>query len=249
MTIRVPLASVGLCGVLGLALVARPVAAQAWPDTVVGRLAAEAQLGELSFALLTHDSATLVLDDWCRRHGTDPHAQIVADRVRAAAKDPFPEIRAALRVGATETIAYRQVRLRCGTQILSEADNWYVPARLTPDINRALETTDIAFGRAALVLGFRRVGMSSRRLWSPLPPDWERLTEAKWPNGGMLAIPAFVLENRASLVVAGDLPISVVIERYTGAVLSLAPAVARPDPRRCSRRGQCRTAAGEVAAD
>lgn len=238
MTIRKAFASVGLCGALGLALVTQPVAAQGWPDTVAGRLAAEAQLGELSFALLTHASATLVLDDWCRRYGPDPRAMIIADRVRTAAKDPSAEIRAALRVGATEIVAYRLVRLRCGTRILSEADNWYVPGRLTPDINKALETTDIAFGRATLALGFRRVGMSSRRLWSPLPPDWARLPAAKWPRGGTLKIPAFVLENRASLVIADNLPISAVIERYTGAVLSVTPpVVVKPTARLVSDAG------------
>jgi hypothetical protein len=35
-----------------------------------------------------------------------------------------------------------------GNYILSEADNWYVPSRLTPEMNQALETTKFAFGRA-----------------------------------------------------------------------------------------------------
>ena len=34
------------------------------------------------------------------------------------------------------------MRLKCGDHVLSEADNWYVKARLTPDMNHMLETTD-----------------------------------------------------------------------------------------------------------
>ncbi len=40
--------------------------------------------------------------------------------------------------------------------MLSEADNWYVPVRLTPEMNQALDTSDIAFGRAVQALQFRR---------------------------------------------------------------------------------------------
>jgi hypothetical protein len=40
------------------------------------------------------------------------------------------------------------VQLWCGDRLLSEADNWYVPSRLTPAMNTALETTDTPFGKA-----------------------------------------------------------------------------------------------------
>ena len=36
-------------------------------------------------------------------------------------------------IGPDEPVAYRHVRLRCGDHVLSEADNWYVPSRLTPE--------------------------------------------------------------------------------------------------------------------
>jgi hypothetical protein len=39
------------------------------------------------------------------------------------------------------------VHLKCGERVLSEADNWYVPARLTKEMNQSLENSDIAFGR------------------------------------------------------------------------------------------------------
>lgn len=233
--------------VAGIA-VTYPAIAQEWPDSVAARLAAEANLSELSVALLSRDSATLVLDEWCSRHRIDPAAEIVAERVRTAQADPPPEVRAALRLAASETVAHRHVLLKCGARILSEADNWYVPGRLTPAINHALDTTDIAFGRAALTLRFKRSNISSSRLWSPLPAGWEHLPEEAWPRAKTLAIPPFVLENRAVLVVSRDLPISFVIERYTRQVLpSVPPVVAdtihrqarasrSPARRRCSGR-------------
>jgi len=47
-------------------------------------------------------------------------------------------------------VKYRRVQPSCGDHILSEADNWYVPRRLTPEMNRLLETTDVPFGRAGV---------------------------------------------------------------------------------------------------
>ncbi|MEJ0006459.1 MAG: hypothetical protein WDM77_08875 [Steroidobacteraceae bacterium] len=55
--------------------------------------------------------------------------------------------------------------LHCGAHVLSEADNWYVPSRLTPDMNEALEHSDIAFGRAVQALQFQRHTLSASLLW------------------------------------------------------------------------------------
>jgi hypothetical protein len=35
-----------------------------------------------------------------------------------------------------------------------EADNWYVPSRLTPDINKTLDMTDTPFGIVEIAEGF-----------------------------------------------------------------------------------------------
>ena len=81
--------------------------------------------------------------------------------------------RALLHVSPTEPLGYRRVRLHCGAHVLSEADNWYVPSRLTEDMNQALEHSDIAFGRAIQALHFQRHTLSARLLWTPLPQGWE----------------------------------------------------------------------------
>ena len=67
-----------------------------------------------------------------------------------------PAIRRLLQVGAAEPVRYRRVRLACGDQILSDADNWYVPARLTAEMNHTLDETDTPFGAVVKPLDFRR---------------------------------------------------------------------------------------------
>ena len=119
-----------------------------WQESFTARLEALALLQTLNAELLSHDSATLTLDRWCAAHRLASSARIVAVRAAGAEQAPTDEQRQLLDVSATEAIRYRRVRLICGDHVLSEADNWYVPARLTAEMNRLLDTTDIAFGRA-----------------------------------------------------------------------------------------------------
>ena len=82
----------------------------------------------------------------CRR------PKIVARLIRGVDKAPTPEQRQRLQVKGRERVNYRRVQLRCGRQVLSEAENWYVPSRLTAGMNRLLETTDTPFGKAIQAL-------------------------------------------------------------------------------------------------
>ncbi|HEY0315516.1 MAG TPA: hypothetical protein VGC28_04530 [Sphingomonas sp.] len=193
-----------------------------WPDTPIARIEALALVETLNADLLSHDSATLTLDRWCADHRLAEPAKIVAERVRGVDKPASPEIRAALRVDAATPVAYRSVRLRCGDHVLSEADNWYVPGRLAADMNRALETTDIAFGRAVQALHFSRHTLSASLLWSPLPVGWE-MQALPAARSGALAIPHHVLEHRAVLATPDGTPFSLVVEDYTSAVLDFPP--------------------------
>lgn len=193
-----------------------------WAGTIQGRLVADAALHELSDRLLAKDSATLVLDDWCARHRMAATPKIVAERVHEADRNAPEDVRALLKVASGEVVRYRHVRLRCGTHVLSDADNWYVPGRLTPAINRLLDTTDIPFGRVAQPLEFRRFTVGSHHPWSPLPTDWQSLAAERWPQGPLLEVPETVLVNRAVLLLPDGEPISVVNERYTGEVLAFA---------------------------
>jgi chorismate-pyruvate lyase len=191
-----------------------------WPDSLVGRLEALALIESLNADLLAHDSATLTLERWCADHRLADPARIVAERVSDAAKPASAEVREALDVKPDEPLGYRRVRLKCGGHVLSEADNWYVPARLKPEMNQTLETTDTPFGKAVAALHFRRHTLSADLLWRPLPKGWEMDATPAPREAEALVIPDHVLEHRAVLSTPDGEPFSEVVETYTGEVLA-----------------------------
>lgn len=202
-------------------------ATKAWPDTPALRVEALALLQTLNAELLSNDSATLTLDRWCESHKMAAPAKIVAERVHDPEKDPTPEVRQLLGVGPSEPVRYRHVRLHCGMHVLSEADNWYVPARLTPDMNKVLETSDTPFGRAVLALHFHRRTLSAQLLWSPLPAGWEMAGNLPHSSKQTLELPAQVIQHRAVLSLPDGTPFSALVETYTGEVLDF-PAPPQP---------------------
>jgi chorismate-pyruvate lyase len=221
--------TLGACAILPL--LAGPVCAdgdanQGWRDDFTARLEATALLQALNAELLSHDSATLTLDRWCESHHLASPPKIVTEQIHGTEKTPTAEQRQDLRVDNSEPIRYRRVRLRCGDHTLSEADNWYVPSRLTPEMNHQLETTNIAFGRAVQALRFRRRTLSAKLLWSPLPDGWESSAALPGESTGALQIPFEVIEHRAILLLPDGTPFSEVVETYTRDVLAF------PEPQR-----------------
>jgi hypothetical protein len=171
---------------------------------------ASAQTRALNADLLAHDSATEVLGRWCAaRRLADPPV-IRAQRDMGVDKPVDREIRALLRLRANEPVRYRRVRLVCGSHVLSNADNWYVPDRLTQDMNRQLDQTDTPFGLVVKPLAYHRVRLASTLL----------LDRNGHPRGEQ-----GVLRHRALLVTATGLPFSLVAETYT----SDAVILSRPD--------------------
>ena len=197
-----------------------PIAESSWPNTFAVRVEALALLQTLNADLLSNDSATVTLQHWCELHKMAPTPRIVAVPVRGEPKIPTDAQRSELGVAPTEAVRYRHVRLTCGSLVLSEADNWYVPARLTPEMNHLLETTDTPFGAVVRKLHFRRHTLSARLLWMPLPPGWEMNATAAEFGSGKLRVPAEVLEHRAVLTLPDGTPFSEVVETYTGNVLA-----------------------------
>jgi chorismate-pyruvate lyase len=193
-----------------------------WKDGPVSRLEALALLETLNADLLSHDSATLVLEDWCRSHNLAASSRVTAQRVANAHKEPSSAQRKLLDVAADEPVRYRRVLLSCGRHVLSEADNWYVPSRLTDAMNRELDTTDVAFGRAVQALNFRRRTLSAALLWSPLPMHWETAApDADTAKaGGTLSVPDHVLRHHAILTLPDGTPFSEVVETYTSEILN-----------------------------
>jgi chorismate-pyruvate lyase len=194
--------------------------AAAWKDNYVARLQALAALQSLNADLLSHDSATLTLDRWCASHRLASPARIVADRVQGVEKAPTDEQRQILGVSATEPVRYRHVRLRCGEHVLSEAENWYVPSRLTAEMNQTLVNSDTSFGRVVASLNFRRQTLDAKLLWSPLPEGWDMGTSLPRSKSRTLLVPEQVLQHRAVLRTPDGTAFSQLIETYTSKVLA-----------------------------
>jgi hypothetical protein len=188
-----------------------------WSANFVSRVEALALLETLNSELLSNDSATLTLERWCDVHHLASPPRIEAARVPDVDKPVSSAQREELHVTPTEPVRYRRVRLKCGAVVLSEADNWYVPSRLTPEMNRVLDTTDTPFGRAVQALHFRRRTLSSKLLWHPLPDGWEM--NAASANAEDVPMPATLLEHRAVLTLPDGTPFSEVVESYTANVL------------------------------
>jgi chorismate-pyruvate lyase len=209
-------------------LAAAPVQAQpapAWPDALLTRTQALALVQGLNAEILASRSATATLERWCRDHALAPEPRVVAEVLAGEARAPDAEQRQRLRADSGEVVRYRRVRLRCGGHVLSEAENWYLPGRLTPDMNHALETSDTSFGRVVAPLEPYRQTFAARLLWSPLPEGWERSAHTVPPclSSGPLAIPGALFEHRAMVLGRDSRPIAEVHEVYQGALLAFAP--------------------------
>lgn len=196
-------------------------AAPGWSDTPAGRQAAAAALQALNADLLGHPSATLTLERWCGAHRLASPARVVARRARGPEKPLPPAFRGLLALGADEPVRYRRVQLACGDRVLSEADNWYLPGRLTAAMNCQLDDTDAPFGKVVQPLHFRRRTLSATPLWSPAPAGGA--SQAAAPGSGTLAIPHAVLQHRALLYASDGRPFSALIETYTDQVLAFSP--------------------------
>lgn len=168
------------------------------------------ELRALEAQLLSHDSATLTLERWCADHHLADPPRIVARRMRNATRSLPGELRARLSVDTKEPIAYRHVQLICGEHVLSEADNWYVPGRLTEEMNHLLDTTDEPFGKVVKPLGFQRRTLTTELLWRP--QTLER------------TLPRDLLRHTAVLYSAEQVPFSAVVETYQSGLFESADA-------------------------
>jgi chorismate-pyruvate lyase len=195
-----------------------PVASQtmpAWPDTFVARVEALALVETLNATLLAARSATFTLDKWCADHKLANETKIRAHLVREVEKPITDEQRDRLQIGRNEPVKFRHVELACGDRVLSEADNWYVPSRLSAEMNRTLETTDTPFGRAIAALKPFRRTFDVEVLWKPLDDGWEKGPPPVDHPEQTLAVPVRLFEHRALLYTPDLKPISEVAETYT----------------------------------
>jgi hypothetical protein len=189
----------------------------------VSRLKSALLLQTLNAELLSHESATVTLEGWCSSHGL-ASSPLVAERVPGEDKAATEEQRALLRLSEPDVVRYRKVRLRCGSLVVSEADNWYVPGRLTAEMNTLLDTSDTPFGRVVKSLDFRRRTIAVTVLSPFLPPGWETMPAARIEHMSQPCLPAYLLQHRAILTLPDGTPFSEVVETYTGNVLAFPAA-------------------------
>lgn len=192
-------------------------AAEGSQTNYVQRLRLQAQLQTLNSDLLSHDSATAVLQGLCDRR--DPAApRILARQVQVP--DDLAAANAARRqlgAAANEPVHRRRVELTCGEVVLSRADNWYLPGRLTAQMNTDLASTQRPFGVVVRPLNFQRRTLSSRLLFQPLPAGWEAADPADLD--APVSVPANVLQHRAYLQTPDGRPFALLIETYSDRVL------------------------------
>jgi len=147
----------------------------------------------LSRELLASPTATAVLE---RRCG----GPIVAEVDRTAVKAPSAEQRKRLGIGPDARVVYRSVRLTCAGVALSVAENWYVPSRLTPEMNAPLEQGDTPFGAVI----------------RPLHPHRRPLEQV------LAGVAPYVLRHRALVLDDAGQVLAEVVENYTAAILTPA---------------------------
>ena len=145
----------------------------------------------LETELTAAPSATQFLTDKCAalKLSSPPLIRAVRENADLPAS---AEVRAALAVSADTVLRYRRVNLTCGTHVLSEADNWYVPTRLSDDMNKTLDTTDTSFGTVVKPLNFHRQTLKMEPLNDP----------------------AHTFRVTAVLIAADGQPFSLVVENY-----------------------------------
>jgi chorismate-pyruvate lyase len=166
------------------------------------------------------DSATQVLTRWCGEHGMADPPVIMAVRVRDVDKPADAAIRRLLDAGPDEPLRYRRVRLTCGTHVLSEADNWYRPGLLTPEMNQRLDSGDTPFGAVVRPLKFHRRTLAIQRLL--------RSRDVVRVEGGRERLPHALLRHRALLLNPQGEPFSVVVETYTSEIMAFGPRTGAP---------------------
>jgi hypothetical protein len=212
-----------------LALILVPASAGAtpppWADTAPSRLKALALIETLNAQILASSSATLTLEGWCRVHGLAIPAQVIARRQSGPEQAPSDQQRRELQVDANEPVRFRRVELLCGEVLLSVADNWYVPSRLSSAMNTQLETTQTPFGKVVLPLMPHRETLADSLLWSPLPAEWDVAGAAKSAPvapGTLLEMPAALFEIRAILYTPDHQALAEVVEDYQRGILGFA---------------------------
>jgi chorismate-pyruvate lyase len=171
----------------------------------------------LSRRLASADSATRVLQEWCRQHAFPLAERVTARRLLVPVPQLPDPLHRELDVRSGEPILHRRVDLLYGTILLCEADNWFLPGRLPPRMCDLLDTTDTPFGhviadlrpaRRTIEIDFH--GPCAGTKGQATMEDDHR----SWP--------AHLFEHRAVILTGQQQSVAAVVERYRGELISFA---------------------------
>ena len=137
-------------------------------------------------------SATGLLQAWCEARGIGEGPVRALRHPGPEADLPAESARWLLPPGAPQDVRHRRVTLLRGTVGLSDCDIWWLPSRLAPEMQAALDTTDRPFGAVV----------------EALHPVRRVLAETPLPAGGPHGFEV------QALLVAGPGPIALARESY-----------------------------------
>lgn len=179
---------------------------------------AYSRLQEFHNRLLESNSATEVLDEWCGsgRHGG--RAEIRAQRFDVESVSAPSNVLSLLGIQDEQFCSYRHVRLVHDGVVLSDAENWYVPAELSAEMNLLLEQSDAPFGYVVQPLGFQRRTLATEFLLRPSPLSNVKVRGPE-PDSLTIEIPEHLLRHRTLLLKPCGTPFSFVVETYTRNIL------------------------------
>jgi chorismate-pyruvate lyase len=164
-------------------------------------------LAALNAALLADASATRTLERWCVSElGLAPQP-VRVEKQHGALVPASADCRQRLGARSDEALRFRRVRVCLGALVLSRADNWYRPDRLSDKMNRQLTDSDIPFGQVILPLGYCR----------------QTLSVTLWPEDADA-----ILRHHALLLLPDGRPLAEVVERYAPVLLGQAGGPAAP---------------------
>jgi len=183
------------------------------------------RIQELSTCLINGSTATGTLQAWCEEHHLSKGPISIICRHHAPASRIDDDILDQLEARPREPIWYRRVQLVRGSLPLSEAENWFVPQRLPPEIAEVLATTDVPFGQAIAPL------KPFRRTLSVRVPALRPGCSAEQLSGMCRIerrLPAVVLEHEAVVLGKIGTPLAVVREHYRAELVSFARPLQEP---------------------
>lgn len=168
-----------------------------------------AELERFDALMRSSGSATATLTEWMRARAMRAQVDVVA-HVRADQAADLPAgLAQRLKLTDAGSIAYRRVWLSCEGRVLSVAENWFVPERLTSVMRQQLAAGKIPFGNVIKPFTPVRRTLSSRKLWSPSDEQAAACSR----------LPTTLLHHHAIVSDRLGLPICEVSEIYTRNIL------------------------------